>query len=322
MNRLLTPEEISALTDPRTEGTAKPVAPPVIAYNFRRPDRVSKEQMRSLHLLHERFARNATTSLAAFLRTTTEISLVSVEQYAYSEFLMAIPDPTALYGLSMAPFETLGAAEINPAVAFAMIDRMLGGRGNARVPDRALTEIEHSVVDSAMKLLLDELSETWHSVTEIRFQIHSRETRPQMLQVASWNEVMILLAFDVRVGETRGLLHFCVPASIVEVAGTGFVQSWQQTRRELSSAERRWLTDNIGRIPLTVAADIETRLTSRELVALAPGHVLSLGVPLDADVNVKVGDVLKFKGRLGTAGERAVVQISRCCAGPVTEEGT
>src|SRR4051812_24907448 len=162
MSRILSQEEIDALiVSTPGDGTAKSQesGAPVTTYNFRRPDRVSKEQIRSLHFLHDRFARNATTSLAAFLRTTTELSIVSVEQFAYSEFLMALPDPTAFYAVGMPPFDGLGALELNPAVAFAMIDHILGGTGETPPPQRALTEIEQNVVDSVVKLLLGQLTE-------------------------------------------------------------------------------------------------------------------------------------------------------------------
>jgi flagellar motor switch protein FliM len=323
MNRILTPEELKALVVSGVEPPDSAANGPILAYNFRRPDRVTKDQIRSLHFLHDRFARNATTSLSAFLRTTTELSIVSVEQFAYSEFLMALPDPTAFYAVTMRPFDALGALELNPGVAFAMIDRMLGGSGETAAPARALTEIEQNVVDSVVRILLEHLTETWKTVTDIQFQIHARETRPQMLQVASWNEVVILLAFDLRVGELRGLLNLCVPASVIEATGTNFVQNFQQTRREPTVVEREWLTENLGRVRFDVSADVETRLKTRELVTLLPGQVLSLGVPVDAEVNVRVGGALKFRGRLAATSGRAAVRIARGCASrPGDREGT
>ena len=168
MSRILSQEEIDALiasTPSDGSGGRTDATTPVIVYNFRRPDRVSKDQIRSLHFIHDRFARNATTSLAAFLRTSIELSVVSVEQFSYSEFLMALPDPTAFYAISMPPVDALGAVELNPGVAFAMIDRILGGSGESGAPQRALTEIEQNVVDSVIKLLLDHLTETWRTVS-------------------------------------------------------------------------------------------------------------------------------------------------------------
>ena len=314
MSRILSQEEIDALIAASPADAARQDAAPVTTFNFRRPDRVSKDQIRSLHFIHDRFARNATTSLAAFLRTSIELSVVSVEQFSYSEFLMALPDPTAFYAIAMPPADALGAIELNPAVAFAMIDRILGGTGESGAPQRALTEIEQNVIDSVIKLLLDHLTETWRPVTDIRFNIHARETRPQMLQVASWNEVVVLLAFDLKVGETRGLLNLCVPASVIEATGAGFSQGWQQTRREPTTQEQEWLTENLGRVRLPVTTDVQTRLTTRELIHLQPGHVLSLGVPAETEVNVRVGNIIKFRGRLATASGRAAVRVNRGCA--------
>jgi len=142
VSRILSQEEIDALiVSSPADAASRPDAAPVTTFNFRRPDRVSKDQIRSLHFIHDRFARNVTTSLAAFLRTSIELSVVSVEQFSYSEFLMSLADPTAFYALAIPPFDELAALEINPTVAFAMIDRMLGGVGQAIALSRALTDI-------------------------------------------------------------------------------------------------------------------------------------------------------------------------------------
>src|SRR5436190_8349061 len=116
--------------------------PQTAVYDFRRPDRVSKEQLRSLHFLHDRFAVNVSTSLSAFLRAMTEVNIVGVEQLSYSKFLGSLPDPTAFYAIGMPPLDGLGAIEINPSIAFTMVDRMLGGAGQTPPPNRALSEIE------------------------------------------------------------------------------------------------------------------------------------------------------------------------------------
>ncbi len=169
MSRILSQDEIDALLDrdlgprpcrrTRARGTS---ADSVLTYNFRRPDRVSKEQMRSLHFLHDRFARNVSTSLSAFLRAMTDVSIVSVEQFAYSEFLMSLPDPTAFYAVGDARRSTASARSRSTRRSRSrMVDRMLGGTGETPAPNRALTEIEQNVIDSVVKLLLEHLTETW-----------------------------------------------------------------------------------------------------------------------------------------------------------------
>ena len=136
MSKILSQDEIDALLSRRRHAASSgsPAAGAggenVVGYNFRRPDRISKEQLRSLHFLHDRFAHNVSTSLSAFLRSVTEVTIVSVEQFAYSEFLMSLPEQTAFYAVAIEPLEGLAAIELNPGVAFTLVDRLLGGTGD------------------------------------------------------------------------------------------------------------------------------------------------------------------------------------------------
>lgn len=316
MSKILSQDEIDALlSDPGVAVHApqadEPQGQSFIRYNFRRPDRISKEQIHSLQFLHERFARNVSTSLAAYLRSMTEVSLVSVEQFAYSEFLMSLSDPTAFYALSIAPFEDLGGLEINPAVAFAMVERMLGGSGQPTPVDRALTDIEQNVIDSVVKLILDGLSETWRVLTPLTFAVKGRETRPQMLQVSGPNEVVVMIAFDMRIGTARGMMNLCLPATLVEAVGAHFGQAWHKQRRDPNAVERGWIRENLSRVPMSLTALIETRLRTGDFMALQPGDVLSLGLRADAPIEVRVGDTRKFTGRLTKNAGRIGVRIDR-----------
>jgi flagellar motor switch protein FliM len=278
-------------------------------YNFRRPDRISKEQIRSLNFMHDRFARNVAQSLSAYLRAVTDVSMVSVEQFNYSEFLMSLPDPTAFYAVSMQPFDGLAALELSPSVAFTMIDRMLGGNGTAVQMNRALTEIEQNVIDAVVRLLLENLSELWKPIGGIVFGLHARETRPQMLQVSAPNEIFILLGFDIKVGDARGMINFALPASVIEAAGSNFSQGWHRARKAQSDKDRQRLTENLGRIPVPVSASLDSRLSAGDLLQLRPGDVISLGRSLREPVDIKVLGSSKFAGRLQRLAHSAGVKI-------------
>jgi flagellar motor switch protein FliM len=305
MGKILSQDEIDALLgsarqveresrerESRETTSTAAVVGEATVYNFRRPDRVSKEQIRSLHFLHDRFARNVATSLSAFLRAATDVTIVSVEQFTYSEFLMSLPDPTAFYAVEIPPQDGLGALELNPSVAFAMIDRMLGGSGRSPSLSRALTEIEQHVVDSVVKVILENLTDAWRPIVGVDFKIHARETRPQMLQVTAPNEVVILLVFDIKVADARGMLNICVPATV----GAFFSQGWHGSRREPAPGERLQLLENIRRVKMTVTAELQTGIEARELLALKAGDVLSLGHPLGAPIEIRAGRVSKFRG--------------------------
>ena len=319
MKRTLSQAEIDALllaaagkSDDGRGATASDAV--ATRYNFRRPDRVSKEQLRSLHFLHDRYAVNLSSSLSAFLRAVTEVSIVSVEQFAYSEFLMSLPDPTAFYSFTMQPIEGVAALEINPTIAFTMVDRMLGGTGQTPPPNRALTEIEQNVLDTVVKLLLEHLTETWRPIAELNFKAQDRETRPQMLRVTGPNEVVILLAFEMRIGEMRGMLSLCFPALTIEALEEKFAQGWQRARRQPTAIEQANLATNLGRIPLAVSTQLETRLPARDLLGLKAGDVISLGHPASSPVDVHVGQIRRFVGRLTTTSAGAAVRVERTSA--------
>jgi flagellar motor switch protein FliM len=323
MAKILSQEELDALFPAAAivDAGRRMGSDAATTYNFRRPERVSKEQIRSLHFLHERFARNVSTSLSAYLRTITEVGIVSVEQFTYSEFLMSLPDPTAFYALSMAPIEGVGALELNPVVAFTMIDRMLGGSGQRVVLDRALTEIEQNVVDGVVKLILENLSETWQQIVAAQFRINGRETRPQMLQVAAPNEAMLLLVFDIRVSDARGMLNLCFPTAGLEAIGASFTQSYYRSRRLPSVDERNALLDNLGRVAMPVSAALDTSLPARELLRIRAGDVISLGVPLAQPLSVCVGNMEHFEGHPIMVGDRAGISITSVPVGALLPSG-
>jgi flagellar motor switch protein FliM len=322
VGKILNQDEIDALlgsTGPASGSRAAKGSDTAVRYDFRRPDRASREQIRSLHLLHDRFARNLGTSLSAYLRTVTEVGIVSVEQFTYAEVLMSLPDPTAYYAMSLHPMEGIGALELNPSIAFTMIDRMLGGSGRRVNADRALTEIEQTVVDAVVKLILESLSETWAAITPVRFLIKARETRPQMLQVAAPNEAMILLVFDMKIGGSTGMLNLCIPTSMIEASGATFSHDWYRTRREPTEAERLSLIDNLARVPLPLTALLRTNLTGRELLDLREGDVISLGMSVHRPLTIRVGHVDQFEGMPVRTGNHAGVELTATVDG--SQEG-
>lgn len=293
MTRIVSQDELDVLLAP--DEAPRTPAP---SYDFRRPDRVSKEQLRALQFLHDRFAQNAALSLSAFLRSTTEVDVAALDQLTYAEFLSSLVDPTVFYALTMQPLEMQAALEISPVVAFAMVDRMLGGSGAAESLDRPLTEIEQNVADSVVKVLLDQLTDTWRGVTNSQFRIHARDTRPQMLPITGPNEVVIVLTFSLKVSGTLGTIRLCIPATVIEAAGDTFSQAWQRTQRAPTPEETARLAVNLGRVPLAVTAQLATTLSARELIALRPGDVLSLGHDSGHPVSVSVGNVTAYVGQL------------------------
>ncbi len=151
------------------------------------------------------------------------------------------------------------------------------------------------MIDSVVRLLLENLTELWKPIGGIQFNVHGRETRPQLLQVSAPNEIFILLGFDIRVGEARGMINFALPASVIEAAGGNFSQGWHRTRKEQTDRDRQRLIENIGRIPVSVAVDIDSHMTAADVLQLRQGDVISLGRPLREPVDVKVLGIVEVR---------------------------
>jgi flagellar motor switch protein FliM len=157
--------------------------------------------------------------------------------------------------------------------------------------------------------VLENLAETWRGVVDIQFRISGRETRPQMLQVAAPNEVVVLLGFDIRTGDARGMLNICVPAAAIEPLGAGVTQSWHRARREPTAHDRRQLCENLAHVRLPVSASLETTLSTRDLLRLRAGDVVSLGRSARSPLDVRVRGAMKFCGRLVASTESAAILL-------------
>jgi flagellar motor switch protein FliM len=311
-NALLTEEEMAALIEtPDAQSANQDKRRRVVPYNFRRPDRLSKEQVRALYLLHDLFSHSLSSNLPIFLRTISEVTLISVEQQAYVDYLQGLPDPTAMFSLSMQPLQGVCVLELNPSLAFPVIDRQLGGAGAPVTESRALTEIEQEILEGFLKLVIDDLREAWKPLVEMEMEIVGRETRPQMHQIVAPNEVVLTIVFQVQVGDARGMMSLCIPALTLEPVIEKFNQSFYSPDREATVEQTHVLLQTLSAVSFPVAAELHgTSAAMEDLMTLATGDVLRLDHPVDRAVEISVGGQVKFLGSLTTQNRRTAVQIT------------
>ena len=317
MAKILSQEEVDALLKSHTKpagkasgggGGERPAATAqakkaqaqrkVSLYNFRRPDRVSREQMRSLHFMHDRFARNFSSSLSAYLRTITEVNLVSVEQLSYQEFLLSVPDPTCFNAISIKPLEGALALEVNPTLVFPIIDKMLGGPGEPLKQLRTRTDIEQSIFDGILKLLLEDIRESWRGIVDLDFRIQARETSPQLIQIVAPNEVVLLVVFEVKMGPVSGMINLAIPSIILEPISNKFDQEMFTGYKKSSSFEEaRLLMASLKKCPMEAAAEIHgTSLSMEEVLQLKAGDLIPLTKRFDAELDLCVDGIPRYRG--------------------------
>src|SRR3954467_10357813 len=199
MGRLLSQDEIDKVFRSLKEDTEDSADAKAVAYDFRRPDRIAKDQLRSIHLLHDNFARNLASSLSGYLRAYVIVNLVSVEQLSFAEFTQCLQSPTVLVSLGMKPFDGNAVMELNPSLVFPLLEMLLGGSGKGAALARETTEIEQSILDTLFRIILQDLSLAWQSVANIVFSVEGRETEPQLLQILSPNEAVVSIGLEIRV---------------------------------------------------------------------------------------------------------------------------
>jgi len=283
----------------------------VSLYNFRRPDRVSKEQLRFLHSLHDRFARIFSSSLSAYLRALIEFNLYSVEQFTYAEFILSLPDPTYFNAIAMQPLEGNAVLEINPKILFPMIDKILGGKGEDFGGGmRTVTDIERTLIEGVVKLILRDLEESWKQIAKLRMSIVATETSPHLIQVVTPNEIVVLIVFELKVGEAKGFVHFCIPSIVLEPVARRFSQDWYSHRPKTSAEEVKKIKLNLLKTRILAEAGIyENYIKVKDLLGLAPGNVIKLETKINDEINVKLNGIKKFSAYQVKKGRKKAVQI-------------
>ncbi len=282
-----------------------------VTYDFRRPDRIPKEQLRSIHLMHDFLARNLASSLGAYLRAYLTVSLVSVEQLSYGEFLQYLPTPTCISSIGMKPMEGNSVLEVNPSLVFPVLDVLLGGTG-AAIADatREITDIERSITEGVVRIVLHDLREAWAPVAELNFTVEATETQPQLMQILSPNEAIVAIGFEITMGEARGMMNFGIPSILVKMMGQRFEQQWSIQRTTGSQQERHSMQALLKRVPLGVDTRlVGAKITVRDLLRLQQADVVSLDLPLRRLTELQVNGKCKFKGEIIVVENRRGVLV-------------
>ncbi|MCZ6682760.1 MAG: flagellar motor switch protein FliM [Planctomycetota bacterium] len=287
----------------------------VAAYDFKRPERVSKDQMRALHSIHEAFARNFGASLSTFLRTIVEARVATTEQLTYSEFIHSLPSPTCFSLLSAHPLNGNLCLEISPLIIYPIVDRLLGGANTDMfIPQRPLTSIEQRLANRIIKRALQNLAEAWAELVDIKFDVTDTESNPHLVQIVAPNEIVVVVGFEIKMGARAGTMSLCIPFNVIEpVIGKLATQSWlAYSRRDTDQDQMRRVAKRLTRAVVGVRAYLgETTITVGDLMALAVGDIIKVDKLVDDDLIVQVEGRNKFAGRVGQLRGNRAIQITR-----------
>jgi len=319
MAKFLTQEEIDALLSTvATAGADSYTATTQISqrtaavYDFKHPNRISKDQVRTLENIHDNFGGHLSSALSGVLRAVVDVDLVSVDQITYSEFFMSLASPSCTYTFSMKPLDGLCVADISPSLAFGFVDRMFGGRGKSMDTDRELTGIELSVVDKIIARAWRELASAWNRVVEVEIATAGFETTPQFIQIVPPGETVIVTTLQLNVLETSGIVKLCYPYITLEPIITKLLgQNWTESSRVGGSdADRLILRDSIKQVETeAVAVLANAEITVRDFLNIHVGDVLVADTRSIEPSRVNIAGLGKFVARPGLRGKHRAIEI-------------
>jgi flagellar motor switch protein FliM len=284
-------------------------------YDFKRPERVSKDQMMALQTLHEGFARNFGAALSGFLRTIVEVKVASCEQMTYSEFIAGLPNPTSFNLLEASPLEGQICFEVSPLIIYPIIDRLLGGTNQELfIPQRPLTMIETRLINRLLERAIDGLQEAWAGIIQLTFEVVGGESNPQLVQIVPPNEVVVVVGFEIKMASRAGTMNLCIPFAVIEpIMEDLAAQSWFSSTRMRGNEETK---DKIGRslsrAALQIAATLaETEITTQDLMGLEAGDIIVTSKPASEPVVVEIEREPTFLAHIGQFKGNRAVRIDR-----------
>jgi flagellar motor switch protein FliM len=284
-------------------------------YDFKRPERVSKDQMRALETLHESFARSYGALLSGFLRTIMEVKVASIEQMTFSEFTHSLPNPTCFSLIDCEPLDGTMCLEISPLIIYPVIDRLLGGsNADLFIPQRPLTAIEMRLVGKILDRGVSALKEAWQNVKEINFNVTETESNPALVQIVPPNEVVVVVGFEMKMGGRAGTMSLCIPYNVIEPLIEKLSnQTWAAYKRQSRDAKMRTrLAGHLDAARLgvsTILADTTIKLS--DLKNLEVGDLILTEKPATAPLTLQIEGKRKFIGQLGQYKGNRVFRVDR-----------
>lgn len=283
-------------------------------YDFRRPNKFAKDQLRTLQIIHENFSRLMTSYFSGVLRTYCQIDVVSVEPQTYYEFNNSLPEPVMLAIIEFKPLKGSIIMEFSPEIVYTIIDRLLGGPGKTPGKVRSFTEIEIVLAERLIRHLTGLMNESWANVLKTDLRLSRIETNAQFAQIISPNETIAIITMNAQIGEVEGIINLCIPHMVLEpILPRLSTRFWYSSK--LDDEERDIQTEKIEKTiekaELTIKAVVgETTITVGDFIGLQPGDVIKLDRKIKDDISIVIENRKKFCGIIGIKNKKLAVQIT------------
>jgi flagellar motor switch protein FliM len=265
--------------------------------------------------VHENFVRNLASSLSAYLRTYVALNLVSLEQISYAEFLEGLSSPTAMAYIGLSPYDGTGVLELSLSLMFTLMGVLMGSKGRPGTPlQRKITDIEKSVMQTLLRVVLLDLREAWRSVADIDFSVQSLSSEPQLMHVLAPSEAVIVIAVDVRVGEVTGLMNLAIPSIFIKRLRTKFEQLQRVRKAHASESDQAVVAELLQDVALDFKAYIDGgKIQAQVLADLEPGDILMLDHGADKPLKASLNGEPKWDGYIAALKDNLAFEVSGAC---------
>jgi len=323
MAEFLSQDEIDALLDIAEQGddfdgtnpldkfTAKEKS--YTTYDFKKPNRVTLEQLKALTTMHDKMLREFTNDLSSMLRKVVEVKLMSIEQMTYGEFILSIPQITSLSTLSMKPLDGKIVIECNPTISHKVIADLLGSGAVNTIDslDRELTEIEIKVLEHFYRMFIKILYKTWSDVSNLNFRIESSDTNANAIQIVSDHDIVLLVVFEITIDEDSGFLSICYPVSYIEPLLNKIVDKIFSEGKNKKLSRKQDIKTLISGARMKIEPIMaETELTTIQILNLKEGDVIVFNKnAISTDAVVYVNRKEKFSAACGISSNRKAIEL-------------
>ena len=282
-------------------------------YNFARPSKFNKEQLRSLEIIFDNYSRMLSSFFTGYLRTTVNVEVANAEQVTYSEFNNLLINPVILGIVEFSPLKGSIILEMSAPIGYSIIDRILGGPGIGMKKIRDFSDLEKILLDRVITQMLSFIPETWENIAEIKPKLEKIETNSQFAQIISPNEMTALVTLSIKIGSIEGFVNFCIPHMVIEpIMDKLNTKSWFSfSNDEENSAHAENIEAQLEKTDVRITAQIgKTYINVSDFIDVQVGDIIPLDSYVNSDLNIMVGNLFKFKGKPGISKGRNAIQIT------------
>lgn len=323
MAKILSQDEIDALlstvsggkgTDTSQQAAKSSESRAVMTYDFKHPNRVSKDQLRTLENMHDNLAGHIGSVLSNLMRAMIDVDMVSVDQITYSEFIMSLMSPSCTFTFTAEPLDGACIIDFNPTLTYAFVERMFGGSGKVLDTGRELTGIEKALMNRIVGVVYKELEVAWNHICPIKVNQISLETNPQFVQIVPPGETVIVVSFQMKLLQSTGLMTICFPYVALEGIMTRLsAQNWiDATKKKSKEIDAEINLENLLQLNLPLTAVLaKTDVRIGDFLDLEIGDVVTTSHKINREVEVLIDNRKKFVGRPGLIGKKRGLVVTR-----------